>query len=81
MNCAAISDMHHLQRAWECSILPLLVPSVNLMHRQSNQNRMLAHIHNFKIGSNRKKETIFLKCLHKPLRKRRNEKEIKIMFI
>lgn len=54
MNCAAISDMHHLQRAWECSILPLLIPSVNLMHRQSNQNKLFADMHNFKIGSSKK---------------------------
>lgn len=49
--------MHHLQRAWECSILPLFIPSVNLMHRQSYENRLLAHLHNFKISSSRNKET------------------------
>ncbi|WVY92286.1 hypothetical protein V8G54_037800 [Vigna mungo] len=51
------SNMHHLQRAWECSILPLFIPSVNLMHRQSYENRLLAHLHNFKISSSRNKET------------------------
>lgn len=28
----------HLQWTWECSILALLVPSVDLMHRQIDEN-------------------------------------------
>lgn len=50
-NCTSISDIPHLQRAWECSILPLLIPSVNLMH---DENEMLAYEHNFKIGRSKK---------------------------